>query len=85
MLKAPGFLHTTSAVAHYDRMLREYTPRAAFGITVMYLIRKHPELSVLEAERVVRTALDARPEFLVASRTFPSSSMFFGASNTGRK
>ncbi len=41
----------------YRRMLEEYVPACAFGITVAYTVRKLPHYTFLEAEHALRRLL----------------------------
>ncbi len=50
-------IHEETIRDFYRRMLEEYVPTCAFGITVAYLVRKLPHYTFLEAETALRTVL----------------------------
>ncbi len=51
-------IHEETIRDFYRRMLEEYVPACAFGITVAYLVRKLPNHTFLEAEHALRTLLN---------------------------
>ncbi len=46
-----------AAVDFHTSLLGEYTPRAAFGLAVMFLARKGPFPTIYEAEQALRTEM----------------------------